>query len=87
MTPIYRSIDFETQAIPFFDKKKTRNLDWSGHPRLAKATHMSVAEQTNAFVCKNLDVIPLSQTIIFHNATFDIQVGLNSGVWSIDSVS
>ena len=78
------AIDFETTEVAFFDKKNRKAINWSGHPRLAKALIVSFKNATSGEATEeiSLNSIPSSECLIFHNATFDIQVGINAGVWN-----
>jgi len=83
LRPSYAAVDFETDPIPFFEKKGRSQLNWSGHPRLAIGRLISIKDEKRCAVweCVSPETIPLVTFLIFHNASFDIQVGINAGVW------
>jgi hypothetical protein len=77
------AIDFETTEVPFFDKRNKKACNWAGHPRLAKAKIISFKSHAPAVATTEIaaSTLPPFDILVFHNASFDIQIGINAGVW------
>ncbi|MBX9767930.1 MAG: hypothetical protein K2X47_11715 [Bdellovibrionales bacterium] len=77
------AVDFETNPVPFFEKRNRKSVKWDGHPRLARPIIASFknALSNEAFEVSREIVLPDADVLLFHNALFDIQVGINAGVW------
>lgn len=80
------AIDFETTSVDFFDRKLRKKANWSGHPRLATATIVSFAnsDASKAISDPRLSDVPSAKILLFHNASFDIQVGINLGAFNAE---
>lgn len=78
------AIDFETTPVGYFDRKSKKNH--AGHPRNATATHMSQSNgiTSEVFESNKVELVkPGIETIIFHNAGFDLPVGQKQRLWEL----
>ena len=78
------AVDFETNEVGFFDRRKRKKIGWADHPRLARAIIVSAKFSESSSVNEEPGAFkkPDDAVLIFHNATFDIQVGSTIGIWN-----